>query len=126
MERRRYRQRPSGSPIVGPPPAENLPMPKASRTLAVLALLPALAAFGCSSGSHANADGGVGGAGGASASGGKGGAGGIGLGSGNSSSGGLPTTCAQANEHSSSGCDYYVVMPDVSSDATGGCFAAFV
>lgn len=50
--------------------------------------------------------------------------GGLGVTSG--SGGSVPTMCTNANDKSSSGCDYYALDPDITFDATGGCYAAYV
>src|SRR5690606_281177 len=61
------------------------------------------------------------GSGGAS---GSGGSGSVSVGSGSGSGG--AATCDGADQKTSSGCDYYAVMPDITFDAAGGCFAAYV
>lgn len=68
------------------------------------------------------------GAGGTGGFAGTGGSGGFGIGGtgGGTGGGGPAPECMGAEESSSSGCDYYVVDPDITFDATGGCFAAFV
>jgi hypothetical protein len=75
------------------------------------------------------------GAGGGTASGNPSGNGGATNGTGSGMGGGISTVGStgsggseecDAMEKSSSGCDYYAVMPDIGFDATGGCFAAFV
>ncbi|MBM4374748.1 MAG: IgGFc-binding protein [Deltaproteobacteria bacterium] len=43
-----------------------------------------------------------------------------------SSGAGGSTECDGASEKTSSGCDYYSVVPDMVAGANGGCFAAFV
>jgi hypothetical protein len=63
------------------------------------------------------------GVGGASGSGGDGGSG---ITVGTSSGSGGSQSCEGSGDKTSSGCDYYVVMPDIMFDAAGGCFAAFV
>lgn len=98
--------------------------------LAVLASLASLLALHCSATgdpSDAEASGtdpgsGANGAGGAS---GKGGSGGVEITPGSGGSGGIPD-CEGSDKKTSSGCDYYALMPDISFDATGGCYAAFV
>ncbi len=52
------------------------------------------------------------------------GAGGFGVGGSGGGSGGNATCDAEGK--TSSGCDYYVVGPDITFDAAGGCLAAFV
>ncbi|MEZ4369170.1 MAG: IgGFc-binding protein [Polyangiaceae bacterium] len=37
-----------------------------------------------------------------------------------------PGDCQGADQKTSSGCNYYAVVPDITFDARGGCFAAFV
>lgn len=86
--------------------------------------------FGCSANDSRS---GTTGAGGGSAAG--GGSGGIGVGGdsgtggigfgGSGNTGGSPE-CANTDQKTSSGCDYYAVDPEITFDATGGCYAAFV
>jgi hypothetical protein len=101
---------------------------KHAHRLAVLASLASIGAVHCSATRDAAPDQGSGPASGpgsgAGGSTGSAGAGGIGVSSG-SGSGGIPE-CDGSDQKTSSGCDYYAVMPDISFDATGGCYAAFV
>jgi hypothetical protein len=96
-----------------------------------LVLLAVLLPLGCSasgaSSGTGTGGGGVGagsGVGGGAADAGTGGIS-VGGGSGSGGGGGVPE-CEGAEQKTSSGCDYYAVMPDISFDATGGCFAAYV
>lgn len=70
------------------------------------------------------------GGGGGSAAGGGGGTAGTGtggsIGIGGSGGGGGSPDCKGAEQKTSSGCDYYAVDPDITFDATGGCYAAYV
>jgi hypothetical protein len=50
--------------------------------------------------------------------------GGVGLGGGTNTGG--STSCDGADQKTSSGCDYYALMPDILFDAAGGCYAAYV
>ena len=106
-------------------------MQRASRQhcLAVLASVASLAALHCSAApdapsAAAGGDPGGAGAGGPGGSTGTAGAGGLGISSG-SGTGGIPE-CEGSDQKTSSGCDYYALMPDISFDAAGGCYAAFV
>jgi hypothetical protein len=103
-----------------------------ARRLALLASIASLAALHCSatgddpgedSGPAAGTDSGSGASGNSGGSGSGGSGAGISVGSG--ASGGIPE-CDGADQKTSSGCDYYAVMPDIMFDAAGGCFAAFV
>ncbi len=90
----------------------------------------ALVSLHCSANSNTGRTGtgggvGVGGAAGGSGSGGLGASGGM-VGFGGSGVGGEPSTCDGADQKTSSGCDYYALMPEITFDATGGCYAAYV
>lgn len=102
--------------------------------LALLVALVPLATLDCSasgasSPSGTGGSGNGGGQGGSSASGGSAGAAGTGVhvdgSSGSGGAGGAPD-CQGAEQKTSSGCDYYALMPDITFDARGGCYAAFV
>jgi hypothetical protein len=98
----------------------------------LVAGLVGLALLGCSASgasSSSSSAGGHGGNAGAAAGGtaGTGGSAGIGIDGSISTggTGGIPE-CDGSDQKTSSGCDYYAVMPDVLFDATGGCYAVFV
>lgn len=89
-----------------------------------------LAVLDCSASGASSASPGAGGAGGsgnAGGSSGSAGSGGIGIDGSTSTggSGGIPE-CDGAEQKTSSGCDYYAVMPDITFDAAGGCYAVYV
>jgi hypothetical protein len=108
------------------PVTEDLAMHKTQRSLRllVLASLVPLGALHCSASGERTSQPGAGAQGGGSG-GSTGGTGGlIGGSPGTGGSGGIPE-CAGSDQKSSSGCDYYAVVPDVFG-AEGGCFAAYV
>ncbi len=96
----------------------------------VIALLCLLHCSASTSRSAAGATSGDNGSGASAATSGNGGAGAKGSGGGitvgSSTGSGMTEACDGVVDKTTSGCDYSAVMPDISFDATGGCFAAFV
>jgi hypothetical protein len=97
------------------------------RRLAVLASLASIATLHCSATGDPSEmqDDGSSGPGSGSGASGNGGGGGLGVSSGSGATAGTPE-CDDNDQKTSSGCDYYALMPDISFDAKGGCYAAFV
>jgi IgGFc binding protein len=97
----------------------------------LVAALTSLSLLQCSANSsdvgntHAGGGGSGGGTGAAGGVAGGAASGGVSFGGGGTGTGGSPD-CANADQKTSSGCDYYAVDPEIIFDAAGGCYAAYV